>query len=85
MRRSRMKSTTPRLSLPTWPDPLTGATTPCKGFAGLKSTDRAAREEIQHRAYSIWASAGRPQHREMEHWLAAESEVLGEASGLRES
>jgi hypothetical protein len=44
----------------------------------LKSTDRAAREEIQHRAYSIWAATGRPEHRELEHWLAAEAEVVRE-------
>ncbi|HTO05172.1 MAG TPA: DUF2934 domain-containing protein [Opitutus sp.] len=75
-----MKSATPRLRLPTTVNPQTEVPLPnITGFAGLKNTDRAAREEIQHRAYSIWASAGRPNNCEMEHWLAAEAEVLAEA------
>jgi hypothetical protein len=61
-------------------NPQTEVSSPnLSGFAGLKNTDRAAREEIQHRAYSIWASAGRPKDCELEHWLAAEAEVLAEA------
>lgn len=55
------------------------ATPGLKGFEGLRSTDRAAREEIQHRAYSIWLCAGRPEHCEVAHWLAAEAEVFGDA------
>lgn len=46
-------------------------------FAGLKSTDRAAREEILHRAYAIWESEGHPEHRELSNWLQAETGVLG--------
>jgi hypothetical protein len=49
-----------------------------KGFAGLVGTDRAAHEEILHRAHSIWVCDGRPQGRELAHWLKAEAEVLSE-------
>jgi hypothetical protein len=41
----------------------------------LVATDRAAREEIQHRAYFMWLDRGQPKGLELEHWLAAESEV----------
>ena len=47
-------------------------------FAGLKSTDRAAREEILHRAYAIWESEGHPVDRELSNWLQAERGILGE-------
>jgi hypothetical protein len=43
---------------------------------GLCVTDRAAREEILHRAYSIWERSGRPANRELAHWLEAEAQVL---------
>ncbi|ATC63135.1 hypothetical protein CMV30_03725 [Nibricoccus aquaticus] len=46
-------------------------------FPGLVSTDRAAHEEILHRAYSIWECAGRPENCEVAHWLQAEAEVVG--------
>lgn len=49
---------------------------PSYELTGLASTDRAAREEIQHRAYDHWIKAGRPDNRQQEHWLAAESEVI---------
>lgn len=45
-------------------------------FAGLESTDRAVREEIQHRAYAIWQGEGEPDDRQLAHWLAAETEVM---------
>ena len=45
-------------------------------FQGLKCTDRAAREEIQHRAYAIWQSEGEPLDRDLAHWLQAEVEVM---------
>ncbi|MDO8542293.1 MAG: DUF2934 domain-containing protein [Opitutaceae bacterium] len=45
-------------------------------FAGLKSSDGAAREEILHRAYSIWESKGRPDNEDLAHWLAAELEIF---------
>lgn len=35
------------------------------------------RREIAVRAYHIWEREGRPQGREHEHWLMAETEVLG--------
>lgn len=46
--------------------------------AGLTAEDRAAREEILHRAYSIWEHTGRPEHQELSNWLAAEAEVLAQ-------
>ena len=73
-----MKSTKSHVSLPSAPITEVPAVD-LSGFAGLANTDRAAREEIQHRAYSIWSSTGRPPHRELEHWLAAEAEVLSES------
>lgn len=45
-------------------------------YPGLKSTDRAPREEIQHRAYAIWQSEGEPNDRQLAHWLQAEAEVM---------
>lgn len=43
----------------------------------LLATDRAAHEEIQHRAYAHWQQEGHPQHRQLDHWLAAELEIVG--------
>jgi hypothetical protein len=78
-----MKSVTPlaraSLPLPLILDPVTPSTPGLKGFEGLLSTDRAAREEILHRAHSIWEAAGRPDNRALENWLAAEAEVLGDS------
>jgi hypothetical protein len=54
----------------------TGPLPPTHIMDGLVSTDRAAREEIQHRAYAIWMSEGEPQNRGLDHWLQAESEVI---------
>jgi hypothetical protein len=45
-------------------------------YPGLSSTDRAPREEIQHRAYAIWQSEGEPNDRALAHWLQAEAEVM---------
>jgi hypothetical protein len=49
-----------------------------KGFA-TATPHAGEREEILHRAYSIWECAGRPEHCEVAHWLEAEKEVLSEA------
>lgn len=74
-----MKSNLSTPALPLALDSDTHPRTPgLKGFEGLTMTDRAAREEISHRAYSIWECAGRPENRELANWLAAEVEVLGE-------
>lgn len=35
------------------------------------------REEVEHRAYEIWESEGRPDGRDVDHWLAAERHLLG--------
>lgn len=66
------------LPLPLLSNPLP-PTPGLKGFEGLLSTDRAAREEILHRAHSIWEAAGRPENRALDNWLAAETEVLGDS------
>jgi hypothetical protein len=47
----------------------------------LKVTDRAAREEILHRAYAIWKSEGEPQDRQLANWLEAEAEVVRGMTG----
>lgn len=47
-----------------------------ESFVGLTSTDRAAREEILHRARAIWEGEGCPKNRELAHWLQAEMEIL---------
>jgi hypothetical protein len=36
---------------------------------------RFARNEIEKRAYEIWEQAGRPQGRDLDHWLRAEAEL----------
>ena len=41
------------------------------------------RREIQVRAYQIWEREGRPNGREHEHWLMAETEILGPKSGKK--
>ena len=46
-------------------------------YHGMKSTDRAPREEILHRAYAIWESEGCPVDRKLQNWLQAEAEVVG--------
>jgi hypothetical protein len=38
--------------------------------------DGSQREEINHRAYAMWEQTGRPDSRELAHWLAAEAEIL---------
>lgn len=50
---------------------------------GLTATDRAAREEIQHRAYAHWEQEGHPTSRHLEHWLAAEAEVIRPPESMR--
>ena len=35
------------------------------------------REEILRRAYTIWENEGHPEHREMENWLQAETDICG--------
>ena len=49
-------------------------------FAGLISTNRAAREEILHRAHAIWELEGRPENRKLDNWLQAESEFRTRAA-----
>ena len=45
-------------------------------LANLKVSDRAAREEILHRAYALWENEGCPQGRQLANWLQAEATVL---------
>jgi hypothetical protein len=35
------------------------------------------REEVERRAYEIWEREGRPEGQDVEHWLAAERQLLG--------
>lgn len=44
-----------------------------------RPTGRAVREEILHRAYALWEAEGFPEGRKLDHWLAAEAEVLAGA------
>jgi hypothetical protein len=46
-------------------------------FPGMKSADRAPREEILHRAYAIWEGEGHPDNRQLANWLDAEAEMMG--------
>ena len=55
------------------------AIAPRDEFVGLVCSDRAAREEILHRAYAIWEREGQPEGRKLAHWLEAEADVLGGA------
>jgi len=48
------------------------------GFENTSNPFGMEHQEILHRAYSIWDSAGRPANRELDHWLQAEAEVLSE-------
>lgn len=47
-----------------------------QAFTGLRSTNRAVREEILHRAYALWESEGHPEGRDLVHWTQAETDVL---------
>ena len=51
-------------------------TEPLDGSTGLKSTDRAAREEILHAARALWERKGRPENMDLAIWLEAEAAVL---------
>ncbi len=60
-------------------DAETGLLTSClDGYTGVTAKERAAHAEIIQRAHSIWESAGRPENRELDHWLQAEAEVRQE-------
>lgn len=59
--------------------PVNGRASNPLSFAGLESTDRAVREDIQHRAYAIWQSEGEPDRRHLAHWFAAEEQVMRES------
>ena len=59
--------------------PLTPHTTneAMDGANGLTSTNRAMREEILHRARTIWETRGQPTGMDLAIWLEAESQILG--------
>lgn len=38
-------------------------------------------EQVAQRAYRIWEEAGRPEGRDVEHWLSAESELGPDGGG----
>ena len=58
--------------------PLTQHTTneAMDGANGLTSVNRAMREEILHRARSIWEERGRPVGEDLSIWLEAEGQIL---------
>lgn len=62
--------------------PLTRHTTneAMDGANGLTSINRAMREEILHRARTIWEQRGQPTGADLSIWLEAESQIL---SGTR--
>lgn len=41
----------------------------------MNSTPGVSAEEISRRAYDLWEQEGRPESRELEHWLRAEQEL----------
>ena len=47
-----------------------------ESLVGLRSTDRAAHEEILNRAYLLWESEGRRENRALANWLQAEKELM---------
>jgi hypothetical protein len=46
------------------------------GANGLRSTNRAMREEILHRARAIWEQRGRPAGVDLSIWLEAETQIM---------
>jgi len=42
-------------------------------------------EEVRERAYRIWEREGRPDGRDLDHWLEAEREVLVASEGTQQS
>ena len=58
--------------------PLTQHTTnePLDGANGLTSGNRAMREEILHRARSIWEQRGQPVGMDLSIWLEAEAQIV---------
>jgi hypothetical protein len=54
----------------------TGISAPtAEASAGLQPNDRALREEILHRAYTLWENEGHPENRKLDNWLEAEASV----------
>jgi hypothetical protein len=49
------------------------------------ATPRNAEEEIRRRAYELYEHEGRPEGRDQEHWLRAETELLGRRPHGRKS
>lgn len=43
----------------------------------IKQNAKPAHEEIAARAYAIFEERGRPEGRDLEHWLEAEAQLLG--------
>jgi Protein of unknown function (DUF2934) len=41
-------------------------------------------ERIRERAHAIWDKEGRPEGKELEHWLRAEAEIVAEEKGLEQ-
>lgn len=43
------------------------------------------RQEVERRAYELWETEGRPEGRDLEHWLAAERQLLGADSQVTQT
>lgn len=56
-----------------------------ENLSNSQSTSTAHRgltaEAISRRAYEIWEQEGRPESRDLHHWLRAEQELLAEQNG----
>ena len=50
---------------------------------GALPTSEPSREEIAALAHSIWEQAGRPEGRDMEHWLQAETQIRQQRGSIR--
>jgi hypothetical protein len=44
------------------------------------STENIHHQEVSDRAYLLWQRAGKPEGQDLEFWLQAEAEVLGQSS-----
>jgi hypothetical protein len=76
-------TTRPRTSLE-----VVGAKPPASAGASTlpaTATPRSAEEEIRRRAYELYEQEGRQDGRDQEHWLRAETELLGRHTHGRKS
>jgi hypothetical protein len=51
----------------------------------LSTSHEASAELISRRAYEIWEQEGRPEGRDLQHWLQAEQELSAKSNGSTQS